>query len=77
MLEKIFECYYENKLNKKNGESKETRDAYTRAFEEISDFSDNLENTMEAVSLYGIAAEKEGFLNGFRIAWKLMEEMNK
>lgn len=77
MLEKIFECYYESKLNKKNGESTEIKDAYARAFEEISDYPGDLENVMEAVSLYGIAAEKEGFLNGFRIAWKLMEEMNK
>lgn len=77
MLEQIFYYYHENKLNKKNGESKTRIDAYVKIFKEVESCSNNPEKTMDIVGLYGIEAEKEGFINGFRIAWKLIEEMNR
>lgn len=77
MLEQIFYYYHENKLNKKNGESKTRIDAYAKIFKEIENSSNDSEKTMDIVGLYGIEAEKEGFINGFRIAWKLIEEMNR
>ena len=73
----IFYYYHENKLNKKNGESKARIDAYAKIFKEVESCSNNPEKTMDIVGLYGIEAEKEGFINGFRIAWKLIEEMNR
>lgn len=71
MLEQLFEYYHERKLNEKGSESKKKMNAYAKVFDEIiisSDDSDGLEGVMEAVSSYGIEAEKEGFINGFRVA---------
>ena len=64
MLEQIFYYYHENKLNKKNGESKTSLDAYAKIFKEVESCSNNPEKTMDIVGLYGIEAEKEGFING-------------
>lgn len=76
-LEQIFQRYYDERIN-------ETTDPEEMQVLHIK-FMETLEylrietkaqgNIMEAISILEMQAEKMGFMAGFRMAWKLLKEI--
>lgn len=77
-LEKIFQGYYEERLEGEKTDPEEMRVLHTKIMESLEYLHvQKSGNIMEAVSLYGIEAEKTGFMAGFRMAWELLKNMQE
>lgn len=77
-LEKIFQGYYEERLGGGKPDPEEMSRVYERILEEL-DSGEGVDpgDVMEIVSLYGMEAEKTGFMAGFRMAWELLKNMQE
>ncbi len=77
-LEKIFQGYYEERLDGGKPDSAGMQEVHTGLIEELElqkvKYSDTI---MEMVSEYGMEAEKTGFMAGFRMAWELLKNMQE
>ena len=77
-LEKIFQGYYEERLEGEKTDPEAMRVLHTKIMESLEYlYVQKSGNIMETVSLYGMEAEKTGFMAGFRMAWELMENMQE
>lgn len=77
-LEKIFQGYYEERLEGEKPDPEEMSGAYGRILEELDGGErPDSGDVMEIVSRYGIEAEKTGFMAGFRMAWELLKSMQE
>lgn len=77
-LEKIFQGYYEERLESEKTDSEAMRVLHTKIMESLEYLHvQKSGNIMEAVSLYGMEAEKTGFMAGFRMAWELLKNMQE
>lgn len=77
-LEKIFQGYYEERLSGMTPDPREMQIAQDKILEEMEEQKvEDSVSIMEAVSEYGIAAEKNGFMAGFRMAWELLRNMQE
>lgn len=77
-LEKIFQGYYEERLGDEKPDSVEMRTAFESVIEELDTQKVHDSGAvMEAVSAYGMEAEKTGFMAGFRMAWELLKNMQE
>ena len=77
-LEKIFQGYYEERLGGGKPDPGEMSRVYERILEELdSGEGTDPGDVMEIVSLYGMEAEKTGFMAGFRMAWELLKNMQE
>ena len=77
-LEKIFQGYYEERLEGEKPDPEEMNRAYGRILEELDGGErPDSGDVMETVSRYGIEAEKTGFMAGFRMAWELLKSMQE
>lgn len=77
-LEKIFQGYYEERLGGEKPDSAGMQEVHTRLFKELELQKVKDSGTiMEMVSLYGMEAEKAGFMAGFRMAWELLRNMQE
>lgn len=77
-LEKIFEGYYTNRIDGNNTDPAEMQILNLKIMESLGYIGvkgSAQENIMEAVSAYGMYAEKTGFMAGFKMAWDLLHEM--
>ena len=77
-LEKIFQGYYEERLDSDRPDSVGMQEIHTRLqedmeFQKVKDAG----VVMEMVSEYGMEAEKTGFMAGFRMAWELLKNMQE
>lgn len=79
-LEKIFQGYYEERLEGDKPDPEEMKVLNMKIMEALGFFGvKGMEqgNIMEAVSQYGMQAEKTGFIAGFRMAWELLKSMQE
>ena len=79
-LEKIFQGYYTERLDGEKPEPVEMRALNLKIMEVLSAIGVNRYaqgDIMEAVSEYGMYAEKAGFMAGFRMAWELLKNMQE
>ncbi|MDO4305782.1 MAG: hypothetical protein Q4C77_03030 [Eubacteriales bacterium] len=77
-LEKIFQGYYEERLGGDEPDPEDMQAAQIKILEEMEEQKvEDSVSIMEAVSEYGIAAEKSGFMAGFRMAWELLRNMQE
>lgn len=77
-LEKIFEGYYANRVDGNNPDPAEMQVLNLKIMESLGYIGvkgSAQENIMEAVSAYGMYAEKTGFMAGFKMAWDLLHDM--
>lgn len=77
-LEKIFQGYYEERLDG----AKPDPEKMQQAHENISVLAEMVTvgtsaDIMEEVSTYGAEAEKTGFMAGFKMAWELLKNMQE
>lgn len=76
-LEKIFQGYYEERLDGDKPNSAEMREAHDAIIKAVSVIAQSNGDVMEYVSIYGMQAEKQGFIAGFRMAWELLKNMQE
>lgn len=77
-LEKIFEGYYANRVDGNKPDPAEMQVLNLKIMESLGYIGIKgsvQENIMEAVSAYGMYAEKAGFMAGFKMAWDLLHDM--
>lgn len=82
-LEKIFSGYYEERLQDDRPDPEGMRTAYWEIMK-AAEYSEgrmvegsSKTDIMEHVSVYGMEAEKTGFMAGFRMAWELLKNMQE
>lgn len=77
-LEKIFQGYYEERMEGEKTDPEAMRVLHTKIMETLEYLHiQKSGNIMEAVSMYGMEAEKTGFMAGFRMAWELLKNMQE
>ncbi len=77
-LEKIFQGYYEERLESEEQDPETMQVLHTKIMEALEHLhAQKAGNIMEAVSMYGMEAEKTGFMAGFRMAWELLKSMQE
>lgn len=76
-LEKIFQGYYEGRLEGDKPDPVEMRESHARIMRATSCMGDVGYDVLEDVSTYGMQAEKAGFMAGFRMAWELLKNMQE
>lgn len=79
-LQKIFQSYYEGRIEGDEPEPECMTVTYKRAIDTLKELQighDNIDNFMLWVSQYGAAAEETGFYAGFKMAWELLKNMQE
>ncbi len=79
-LEKIFQGYYNERIEGDKPDPVEMKVLNMKIMEYLGYLGvKGMEqgNIMEAVSEYGMQAEKNGFMEGFRMAWELLKNMQE
>jgi len=77
-LEKIFQGYYEERLNGDRPDPEPMNLLHTKIMEALEFLNaKDIGSIMEAVSLYSTQAEKTGFMAGFQFAWGLLKDMQE
>lgn len=77
-LEKIFQGYYEERLNDDKPDPEGMAEQIGKILNAlIQEHIKDSDSIMETVSLYGMEAEKTGFMAGFRMAWELLKNMQE
>ncbi|MGO4945858.1 hypothetical protein ACTQ50_05565 [Blautia sp. Sow4_E7] len=79
-LEKIFQGYYNERIEGDKPDPVEMQVLNMKIMESLGCLGvKGMEqgNIMEAVSEYGMKAEKNGFMAGFRMAWELLKNMQE
>lgn len=77
VLEKIFQGYYEERLDGDKPDTEEMQEPYARLLKAVNGITAGGYDFMEDVSTYGMQAEKTGFMAGFRMAWELLRNMQE
>lgn len=79
-LEKIFQGYYDDRMEGDKPDPVEMQVLNMKIMESLGYLGvKEMEQgkIMEAVSEYGMQAEKTGFMAGFRMAWELLKSMQE
>lgn len=79
-LEKIFQGYYNERIEGDKPDPSEMKNLNAKIMEYLVCLDTNemqQGKIMEAVSEYGMQAEKTGFMAGFRMAWELLKNMQE
>lgn len=76
-LEKIFQGYYEERLDDDKPDPVEMQEPYARLLKATNGMAAGGYDVMEDVSTYGMQAEKTGFMAGFRMAWELLKNIQE
>lgn len=77
-LEKIFQGYYEGRMDGEEPEPEAMQVLHMKILEALEYLHvKESGNIMEAVSQYGMEAEKAGFMAGFKMAWELLKNLQE
>jgi hypothetical protein len=77
-LEKIFQGYYEERAEGDQPDPVEMKEVYDRILQTSKNIkSVDVPELLTDISIYGMQAEKTGFMAGFRMAWTLLEDMQE
>lgn len=79
-LQKIFQSYYEGRIEGDEPEPECMTVTYKRVTDILNELQigkDGIDEIMLWVSQYGAAAEETGFYAGFKMAWELLKNMQE